>query len=146
MVYLTFLNTERLFTGLGLPASEGLLEIPHAFVSGVTGVLRNQPRIRAALARAGMPVPPNRPLWRGKGSKKSRNEGGSHDVVDNKGPILGTHDVFETKQVLEVPFWARTQPSVSDSRGSLRPKRNTYDRSLRLLWNQHRQKTKPSSF
>ena len=28
-------------------------------------------------------------------AKKSRNEGGSHDVVDNKGPVLVTHDVDE---------------------------------------------------
>ena len=28
-------------------------------------------------------------------SKKTRNEGGSHDVVDNKGQVLGTHDVDE---------------------------------------------------
>jgi hypothetical protein len=30
-------------------------------------------------------------------SKKSRNEGRTHDVIDNKGPILGTHDVYENK-------------------------------------------------
>ncbi|HXJ91892.1 MAG TPA: hypothetical protein VMT20_03315 [Terriglobia bacterium] len=32
-------------------------------------------------------------------AKKSRNEGGSHDIVDNKGSILGTHDVDENKLV-----------------------------------------------
>jgi hypothetical protein len=30
-------------------------------------------------------------------SKKSRNEGRTHDVVDNTGPVLGTHDVYENK-------------------------------------------------
>jgi hypothetical protein len=30
-------------------------------------------------------------------SKKTRNEGGSHDVIDNKGPVSGTHDVDENK-------------------------------------------------
>jgi hypothetical protein len=30
-------------------------------------------------------------------SKKTRNEEGSHDVVDNKGPVSGTHDVHENK-------------------------------------------------
>jgi hypothetical protein len=29
--------------------------------------------------------------------KKSRNEGGSHDLIDNKGPVLGTHDVYENE-------------------------------------------------
>jgi hypothetical protein len=29
--------------------------------------------------------------------KKSRNEGRTHDVIDNKGPLLGTHDVDENK-------------------------------------------------
>jgi hypothetical protein len=29
--------------------------------------------------------------------KKSRNEGRTHDVVDNKGSALGTHDVYENK-------------------------------------------------
>jgi hypothetical protein len=28
-------------------------------------------------------------------SKKSRNEGRTHDIIDNKGPISGTHDVHE---------------------------------------------------
>lgn len=31
------------------------------------------------------------------GVKKSGNEGGSHDLIDNKGSILGTHDVYENK-------------------------------------------------
>jgi hypothetical protein len=30
-------------------------------------------------------------------SKKTRNEGRTHDVVDNKGPTFGTHDVDENK-------------------------------------------------
>jgi hypothetical protein len=29
--------------------------------------------------------------------KKSRNEGRTHDVVDNKGSSRGTHDVYENK-------------------------------------------------
>ncbi|HXJ95863.1 MAG TPA: hypothetical protein VMT20_23740 [Terriglobia bacterium] len=29
--------------------------------------------------------------------KKSRNEGGSHDIIDNKGQIFETHDVYENK-------------------------------------------------
>jgi hypothetical protein len=32
-------------------------------------------------------------------SKKSRNEGGSHDLIDNKRQILGTHDVCENAAV-----------------------------------------------
>jgi len=35
----------------------------------------------------------------GRGAKKTRNEGGSHDLIDNKGPILGTHDVNDNKAV-----------------------------------------------
>ncbi len=31
------------------------------------------------------------------GLQKTRNEGGSHDVIDNKGPAWGTHDVYENK-------------------------------------------------
>ena len=34
---------------------------------------------------------------RGGCASKSRNEGGSHDLVDNKGSILGTHDIDENK-------------------------------------------------
>ena len=30
-------------------------------------------------------------------SPKTRNVGRTHDVVDNKGPTLGTHDVYENK-------------------------------------------------
>jgi hypothetical protein len=33
----------------------------------------------------------------GKSRKKSRNEGVSHDLVDNKGSVWGTHDVYENK-------------------------------------------------
>ena len=29
--------------------------------------------------------------------KKSRNEGRTHDLIDNKGSILGTHDLYENK-------------------------------------------------
>jgi len=32
-------------------------------------------------------------------SKKSRNEGRTHDLIDNKGSIFGTHDVYESKEV-----------------------------------------------
>jgi hypothetical protein len=32
-------------------------------------------------------------------SKKTRNVGRTHDVVDNKEPVLGTHDVYENKQL-----------------------------------------------
>jgi hypothetical protein len=28
-------------------------------------------------------------------AKKSRNEGRTHDVIDDKGQISGTHDVYE---------------------------------------------------
>jgi hypothetical protein len=29
------------------------------------------------------------------GKKATRNEGTTHDIVDNKGPALGTHDLHE---------------------------------------------------
>jgi hypothetical protein len=29
--------------------------------------------------------------------EKSRNEGRTHDLIDNRGPILETHDVYENK-------------------------------------------------
>lgn len=31
----------------------------------------------------------------GRDAQKTRNEGKSHDVIDNKGPIWGTHDAYE---------------------------------------------------
>jgi hypothetical protein len=37
-------------------------------------------------------------LWEEReGSKKSRNEGRTHDLIDNKGSVSGTHDVYENK-------------------------------------------------
>jgi hypothetical protein len=32
-------------------------------------------------------------------SKKSRNVGRTHDVVDNKEPVLVTHDIYENTQL-----------------------------------------------
>jgi hypothetical protein len=32
--------------------------------------------------------------------KKSRNEGRTHDVVDNKGSAFRTHDVYENKALI----------------------------------------------
>jgi hypothetical protein len=88
-------------------------------------------------------------MHRERGCKKTRNEGRTHDLVDNRGPILGTHDVDENKSdiawnptmllkinVLNVEANAGKFPASTQSASHRRVSRHfkkTYGRSLRLV-------------
>jgi hypothetical protein len=71
-------------------------------------------------------------------SKKSRNEGRTHDVVDNKGPVLGTHDVYENKGTYlgKATMFMKTMElfeSGGSAQGNGRDERQDGDDAYRLL-------------
>jgi hypothetical protein len=66
--------------------------MPHSASCG--SLAQAEPALSAANWSArttGVPVPPDDT------PKNRENEGGSHDLIDNKGSVLGTHDVDENK-------------------------------------------------
>ena len=70
-----------------------------AMVALVENPVLSHARLGPLSSRPRLPVTPEAKKSRCGVVKKSRNEGRTHDIVDNKGSILGTHDVYENKQV-----------------------------------------------